>query len=160
MPDIGVDVEAAPAVAPERGEMLRPHIVAGQRERHDEALAVQREEQLAAVRVVIRAPDQRLPARLGGALARRLLGPGAPGKEIAVAHRVVAGVEGVAAPPELEDALGHAALVAGIGVDRPPALRRPADDLDRVTLGLLDEAAVALESRRAGDDQFGAMHPP
>ena len=53
----GVDVEPAASVEAEADEMLRADVVARQRQRHQEGLAVQREEQLAAVRVVVGVPQ-------------------------------------------------------------------------------------------------------
>src|SRR5690242_20382172 len=122
MPDIGMDVEAGAPIAPEADELLRSHVVSGQRQGHQEALAVERIEELPAIGMVVRPPDQGLLALAHRAAGRGLLGPVAPAEEIAVADRVVAGIERLALPPELEQAGGHAALVAGIEVDRPPAL--------------------------------------
>src|SRR5215469_636414 len=153
MPDVGMDIETGAPVAPEADELLRRHIVAGQRQRHEEALAVKRVEELPAIGMVVRPPDQGLLALAGRAAGGGLLGPVAPAEEIAVADRVVAGVEGLALPPELEQAGGHPALVTGVQIDRPPALSRPADDLDGEGLRLVDQAAVSLEALVGGHDQ-------
>ena len=59
--------------------------------------------------------------------------------------RFVAAVEDVAAPFAHEHALGGAALVAGVLVDRPPSARGPAHDLDLAWRGIVDEPAVALQ---------------
>src|SRR5262249_30519269 len=58
VPDIGMHVEPGAAVEPEGPEVLGLHVVAGQRHRHDERLALEREEELAAVGVVVRVPEQ------------------------------------------------------------------------------------------------------
>src|SRR6516162_8699716 len=160
MPDIRVDVEAPAAVAPEAGELLRRHVIAGQRQGHQEALAVQGKEQLPAIGMVIGPPDEGLLPLASRAAGGGLLRPVAPAEEIAVADRIVAGVESLALPPELEQAGGHAALIAGIEVDRPPALGRPAHDLDGKAFRLLDEAAIALEIILGGDNQGRLIYTP
>ena len=67
------------------------------------------------------------------------------GEEVVAADRLVAAVEDVAAPFAREHAFGRSALVAGIGVDRPGALGRPANDLDAAGLRIVDQTAVAPE---------------
>jgi len=52
-----MNIKPAAAVTPERDELLWRHIVARQSERHDKTLAMQRIEQLAAIGMVIGAPD-------------------------------------------------------------------------------------------------------
>src|SRR5262249_5883643 len=99
VPDAGMDVEAAAAVADEGRELLRRHVVAGHGERQGEGAALQREEELAAVGMIVRAPQQRMLASSRGALGARLLGELAPAEQVAVVHRLVAGIERVAAPP-------------------------------------------------------------
>jgi hypothetical protein len=51
-----------------------------------------------------------------------------------------------------ERALGRAALIAGVGIDGPRALRRPAHDLDLAARRIVDEKTVALERRRGRVD--------
>src|SRR5271154_783713 len=102
VPDVRMDVEPAAPVTPEGDELVRRHIVPRQCERHDETLAMQRVEQLATIGMVIGAPDQRLLPEFCRAVGGRLFRPVAPGEKVAVAYRVVAGVEGLAFPPELE----------------------------------------------------------
>ena len=75
VPDVRMDVEPAAAVTPERDELLRCHIVPRQGERHDETLAMQRIEQLAAIGMVIGAPDQRLLPQFCRAVGGRLFRP-------------------------------------------------------------------------------------
>jgi hypothetical protein len=79
--------------------------------------------------VIVRPPDESAFAHRR-AMGSGLFGPGAPGKQIRVANRVVARVKRLALPPEFEQTLGDAALVSRIVVDRPSTLRRPAHDLD------------------------------
>jgi hypothetical protein len=62
--------------------------------------------------MVIGAPDQRLLPQFCRAVDARLLRPVAPGEEVAVAYGVVAGVKGLALPPELEHPFGNTALIA------------------------------------------------
>src|SRR5262249_21203996 len=114
---------------------------------------VERIEELPAVGVIVGAPDERALARPAARLAGGLLRPVAPAEEIAVAHRVIACVERLALPGELERAFGYAALVAGVAVDGTPALRRPRHDLDLEGVRLVDQAAVAGKTRRARDDE-------
>ncbi len=80
VPDVRMDIEPAAAAAPERDEPLplRRHTVPRQGERHDETLAVQRIEQLAAVGVIIGAPDQSLLPQSCRAVGGRLFRPVAP----------------------------------------------------------------------------------
>src|SRR5260370_42669081 len=111
MPDVRMDIESTAAVAPEADEPLRAHIVARERQRHQEGRAAQGIEELAAVGVITGAPDERALARLRLTPRRRFPRPRAPAEEIAVAHRVVAGVERLAAPLELEQPFCDAALV-------------------------------------------------
>ena len=59
VPYARMDIEAAAPVAAKGGEGPRRHVIAGQGQRDDKALAVQGIEQLAAVRVIVGAPDQR-----------------------------------------------------------------------------------------------------
>src|SRR5215472_9462958 len=160
MPDIRLDVEAPAAVAPEAGELLRCHVVARECQGDQEALAAQGKEQLPAIGMVIGPPDEGLLPLATRAAGGGLLRPVAPPEEIAVAHRIVAGVESLALPPEFEQAGGHPALIARVEVDGPPALGRPAHDLDVKAFGLLDEAAIALEILLGGDDQGRLIYPP
>src|SRR5215469_8202595 len=160
MPDVGMDVEAPAAVTPEAGELLRRHVIARQRQGHQEALAVQGIEQLPAIGMVIGPPDEGLLPLATRAAGGGLLRPVAPAEEIAVADRIVAGVESLALPPEFEQARGHAALIAGVEVDGPPALGRPADDLNGKAFRLLDEAAIALQVLVGSNNQRRFMDAP
>src|ERR1700730_16643537 len=130
VPDVRVDVEATTAVAPEGYELLRSDVVSRQGERHDKALAIQRIKELAAIRVIVGAPDQRALAQSTGAAGCGLFRPCTPTEEIAVADGVVPGVERVALPAELEQSFGHPPLIARIVVDRSPPLGWPTHDLD------------------------------
>src|SRR6202023_3314294 len=121
MPNAWMNIKTAAAVTPERNELLRCHVVPRQSERHDKTLAMQRIEQLTAIGMVIGAPDQRLLPPFRGAVGGRLFRPIAPGEEVAVAYGVVAGVKGLAFPPELEHSFGDASLIARVLVDRSPA---------------------------------------
>src|SRR5262249_25774447 len=125
---------------------------------HHEALAIQRKEQLAAVGVVVGTPDERALARAAVRLRGRLLRPVTPAEQVAVAHGVVARVQRLALPGELEQALGHAPLITGVLVDGTPALRRPGHDLDLAGARLIDQAAVALEARRGRLDERRVMY--
>src|SRR6266446_1609982 len=58
VPDVRVQVESLAAVEAEAHEALRPDIVAGQRERHDEGCRIEREKELPAVGMVIRVPEE------------------------------------------------------------------------------------------------------
>src|SRR6516162_3681036 len=153
VPDVGMNIESAAPVAPKCPEMLWSHIVARQCQRHDETLTVQRIKQLAAIGVIIGPPYQRAVTRSARSLNRRLFRPVAPAKKVAVADGIVSGIKGFAFPPEFEQPLRDAALIARILVDRAPALGRPTDNLDRVGIRLADKAAVSLEALITGGDE-------
>ena len=148
VPDAGMDVDAEAAVRPEGDEALRLEIVAGQRHRHDEGLAVDRPEELAAVGMVVAMPQQHAAiARLGA--GPRDLRQLAKADDIVSTHRFVAAHKLVAAPFAGEDALRRAALDAGAGIELAPAGQRPRHDLDPVLVGIAHDLAVALERFRA-----------
>src|ERR1700688_4316753 len=159
VPHIGMEVQAASAFAPESDEFFRRDVIARQRQRHHETLPLERIEELAAIRVIVRAPDQGALAFFGAG-RRGLFGPVAPAEQIAVAHRVVARVQSLALPAELEHALGDSALIAGIHIDGAPPRSRPAHDLDREALGVIHETAVAFETGLGGEDYGTLMCPP
>src|SRR5215469_5259703 len=116
--------------------------------------------ELTAVGVVVGAPDQRTLATGTVALGGRLFRPRAPAKQVTVADGVVAGIERVAFPFELEQSFGDTALVAGVAVDRAPSLRRPADDLDREISRVTDQAAVACERLVGCGEHRRLMYAP
>src|SRR5262249_44170780 len=119
--------------------------------------ALARKEQLPAVRMVVHMPDMD-PRPIGVRRGlRRLAWIARPPQQIAVADCVVAAVKHLALPPEGEDSFGRAALVAGIGIDRPPALPRPADDLDLLVGETADDAPVALQALRRRLDERNLM---
>ena len=148
------------AVEPEADELLRLHVVAGQGERHEERQPVEREEELAAVRVIVAVPQQhplgRAAVRLVG--ARRLI---RVREDVMAVDRLVAAVEDVAAPLADEHALRRAAFVARILVHGAPALRGPADDLDPVLVRIVDELSVPGQRcvRRRHDRHAYATQP-
>src|SRR5579862_6146517 len=157
VPDVGMQVESAAAVTPEGPELLRANVVPWQRQRYDEALPVEWIEELPAVGMIVRTPDERAFACRGGTCRARFLRPLAPAEEIAVAHGVVACVECFAFPPELEQSLGDTTLITAPCIDRAPSLLWPTDDLYLETLRVIHQAAVALETLRARDDEGRVM---
>src|SRR5437867_11523156 len=141
VPDVRMQVESLAAVEAEAHEALRPDIIAGKRERHDEGRRIEREKELPAVGMVIRVPEEdplRVApvSRVGSGWIGRI------GQDVLAADRIVAAEQYVAAPPADEHAFDRAALIAGLRVDRTPALRRPAHDLDRAPMGIVDELAI------------------
>src|SRR5436190_12114961 len=58
VPDVRMDVESLTPVEAEADEALRRHVVTRRRERNIERTVVERKEQLAAVRVIVRVPQQ------------------------------------------------------------------------------------------------------
>src|SRR5215831_20092785 len=150
VPDAGMDVDAKAAVRPEGDEGLGLQVVARQRRRHHERLAVQWPEQLSAVGMIIAMPQQhaaiaRRHAGLGGAL-RRI----AEADDVVAANRLVTAQEFVAAPFAGKDAFGGAALDAGPGVELAPAGQRPRHDLDPMLVRITHDLAVALEGSLVG----------
>src|ERR1039457_5666368 len=111
----------------------------------EEGVASARIDELAAVGMIVCAPYQRALTR-HFRRAAGFFGPSAPAEQITVADGVVARIQALGAPPELKDSPRHTALIPGIGIDRPPALRRPAHDLDRKSRRFLDEAPVAAKT--------------
>src|SRR4029077_18260005 len=160
VPDVRMDVQAAVTIAPEGDEALRGHVVPRQCERHDEALAVQGIEELTAVGVIVGAPDECTLTSLATAVGARFFRPVAPAEEVAVTDGVIARVQRLALPGKLEQALGHAALVAGIRVDGTPALSRPGPDFDLDPARLIDQTAVAFKGRRARRHERRVVHAP
>src|SRR4029077_14712510 len=131
VPDAGMDVDAEAAVRPEGDEALRLEIVAGWRHRHDEGLAVDWPEELAAVGMVVAMPQEHAAIAPLDAGPREL-GQFAKTDDIVSADRFVAAQELVAAPFAGEDALGRAAFDARAGIELAPAGQRPGHDLDAV----------------------------
>ncbi len=160
VPDIRVQIQATRAVAVESHEALRRDVIPRQGERHDETAAVERVEQLPAVGVIVGTPNERPLALATGRAGRGFLWPVAPAEQVAVTDRVVARVQRLAFPAELEQSLGHAALVAGVLIDRAPPLRGPADDFDGEVLGILDQTSVAGEAVGGGQHQLRVMDAP
>ena len=77
-------------------------------------------------------------------------------QDVLAADRVVAAEQYITAPFADEHAFDRAALVSSIRVDRPPALRRPAHDLDRAPVRIVDELAITLQRVGSGiDDVHG-----
>ena len=151
VPDAGMDVDAEAAVGPQGDEGLGLEIVAGLGHRHDERLAVERPEQLAAVGMVVAMPQQDAIAGerdAGHGLLRQL----AEADDVMASHRLVAPDQLVAAPFAGEGALGGAALDAGAGVEPPPAGEWPRHDLDLVPLGIAHDLAVAPDRLAGGAD--------
>src|ERR1700745_2804245 len=109
--------------------------------------------------MIIGPPNQGALARRMDHVFTRLFGPSAPSEEIAVTDRIVARVEHLALPPEFEYALRDPALSGGIGIDRAPALRRPAHDLDREALGVVDQTAIAFETVVSGREDRRLTKP-
>ena len=56
VPDVGMNVEALPAVEPETDKPFRRYLIAGSCQWHVEGFALLRKEQLPAIRVVVRMP--------------------------------------------------------------------------------------------------------
>src|ERR1700694_3908828 len=78
MPDVWMKIEALASVAPESDELFRRDVIARQRERNYEALPFERIKKLAAVRVIVRAPDERTFARTLAGVRCGLFRPVAP----------------------------------------------------------------------------------
>src|SRR5579862_6424190 len=118
VPDVRVDIKTTLAGTIERDEIPRRHRITRQRQGHEEALAIEGVEQLPAIWMIVRAPDECAltpTMRLGGQLFR----PTAPAEKIAVTDRIVGGVQRAGFPPEFEQTLGDAALIASVLIDRP-----------------------------------------
>src|SRR5580692_700467 len=160
VPDIRVNIKTALTVAPESHKLIGRDVVSGQGERNHETLAVHWVDELAAVRVVVGAPNQRTLANGCGAGARRFLGPVAPTEKITVADRVIARKKSLALPPKLEYSLSDAALISGICIDWPPALCRPARDLDGEAFRVIHQGAVTGQAAFRGSHQRRLVHAP
>jgi hypothetical protein len=103
-------------------------------------------------------PEEHAPGRIDVVGARRL-GRLRIGQDVVAADRLVAAVEDVALPLADEHALGGAALVAGVGVDRAGAARRPAHDLDPAFGRVVHQPAVAGERLGGGGDERHGHRP-
>src|SRR5262245_5716966 len=101
VPDAGMDVDAEAAVGPQRDEVLGPKIVARPGDGHDERLAIERKEELAAVGMVVAMPQEHAIAAQRhatlGCFLGRLLGPLAEADDIVAADCLVTPHELVAA---------------------------------------------------------------
>ncbi len=153
VPDAGMDIEAPVALEPEGDEIVGLDPVARQRQRHHERAGGQREEHLAAIGMVVGVPQQHLLAPDGRRHFAGLLRLAGEAQHVVVVDRVVAPSQHVAGPFELEDAFRGASLVAGAGIDRTAAQRRPAHDLDRPLIPVVDQFAIALQRLRRRFDQ-------
>src|SRR5215813_2431563 len=111
--------------------------------------------------MIVRMPDQHARAVGLRRRFRRLAWIAAPADQIAVIDRIVLAVEHLALPLEVEDALGCAALVAAVLIDRPPALRRPPHDLDLRRREIALDAPIALQRLLGRRDDLDLMlrHP-
>src|SRR5262245_25453007 len=125
-------------------ELLWRDVVTGKGQRHEERTAVEREEQLSAVWVVIRVPEHHAPRRIRVIFSGHL-GRLREREDVVAVYRLVPAIQDVAAPRAREDPFGGTALVARAGVHAPRAKRRPAYDLDAASVGVGDQAPVALE---------------
>src|SRR5258706_7417592 len=160
VPHIGMQVQAAATLAPERQKLFWCYFVSRQRQRHHETLPVEGIEELTAVGVIVRAPDQGALTRSAGGPNGGLFRPIAPAEQVAVAHRVVSRVQGPVLPAKLEQTLGHAALIDAILVHRAPRLGPPAYDLDRECLRIVHKTAVAFETGIGREHYRRFMRPP
>src|SRR5689334_14387456 len=97
VPDVRVDVEAAAAVEAKADEVRGLDIVSGKREGDEKRSALEREEELTAVRMVIRVPEQDPPRQAGMPVVGRC-GIVAVGKNVMAADGIVATVENVSLP--------------------------------------------------------------
>src|SRR6266404_602769 len=149
VPDLGMDVDAEAAVGPEGEKILGLQVVARPGHRHDEGLAVERPEELAAVGMVVAMPQEHaalVQRHAFGCTLRQV----AEADDVMAAHRLVAAEQLVAAPFAGEDAFGRARLVAGAGVELPPAAGRPGHDLDAVRVRIVHDLAIAFQRLPGG----------
>ena len=139
-----MDVQALSSVEAETHEVFGSDIVSRQREGYDIGRGIEREKELAAVRMVVRVPEENAPgiAAMSPIGARRL---GRVGEDVLAADGVVAAKQDIALPLADEHTFGGAALIAGVRIDRAPALRGPAHDLDRAPMGIVDKLAITLQ---------------
>ena len=149
VPDVRMDVEPVAAVEAKAHEALRRHVVPGQGQRHVERPRVQREEELPAVGVVVRVPEQH-PARRLRVPGPRALRRHGVGQDVVPADRLGAPIQDVALPLADEHALGGPALIPRVRVDRAGALRGPPDDLDRALARIGDEMPVVAQALLGG----------
>ena len=133
------------------------NVVAGKREGNEKRLPVERKEELATVRMIVRMPEQDAlrGARVRVIRAARLL---AVREDVVATDGFVAAIENVTFPLADERARGRAALVAGVEVHRARTLRRPAHDFDLALRGIVDQVAIVFESGRCRIDH-GHRHP-
>ena len=94
--------------------------------------------------MVVGAPDQRAFTRTGRTVGGGLLRPVAPAEQVAVTDGVVARVQRLALPGELEQPLGDAALVAGVLIDRAA----PRVEIEWETIGA--EVVIAVRDNGPG----------
>src|SRR6185503_7178443 len=143
VPHPRMNIEALVTAEAKADELLRRHVVAGPGERHVERPALERKEELPSVRMIVGVPEHHASGPMRVILARQLRRLRI-GQDVVSVDGLVAAVQDVATPLAHEHAFGRAALIAGACVDRTSAERRPANDLDAMAAGVVDEMAVAL----------------
>ena len=151
VPDAGVDVQALVAGKAEADESLGRDVITRQGQRDVKGLAVQREEELTAVRVVIGMPKQH-PAGLTAMIVAGLWRVGGVRQDVVSGDRFILPVKNVALPIADENALRGAGFIAGVFVHGPGARRGPANNLDGAKFRVIDQMTVAFEAAVSGLD--------
>ena len=151
VPDAGVDVQALVAGKAEADESLGRDVITRQGQRDVKGLAVQREEELTAVRVVIGMPKQHA-AGLTAMIVAGLWRVGGVRQDVVPGDRFILPVKNVALPIADENALRGAGFIAGVFVHGPGARRGPANNLDGAKFRVIDQMTVALEAAVSGVD--------
>ena len=142
VPDVRVDVEATTAVNVERDKVIQLHVVAGKCQWSDERRSIEREEQLAAVGVVVGVPQDHPLSRPGGRCGGEAR-IGRPSQDVLMFHRVVPATQDLALPPEFE----------GAGC-RPPSLPVPGS-IGRHP----DEGQVTISSSNDSGSETSVPYP-
>jgi hypothetical protein len=130
MPDVWMDVETLLSIEAKAHELLRRDVVTGQCQWNVERAMVEWEEQLSAVRVVVRVPEQHAFWCVGVVVAGCfwLL---CVRKDVVATYSLVSTIENVPAPFAHECAFGCAGFITGSGVYGSCPQRRPLHNLDR-----------------------------
>src|SRR5262245_5337582 len=103
--------------------------------------------------MVVGMPQHQAPWPVRVALARQLRRLSISQNVVAI-DSLVAAIQDVAAPLAYKHTFSGTGLIAGAGINRPRALRRPPHNLDVAVAGIIHQRTIALKSGGRGLDDW------